>query len=254
MSHGDGRRSPGLFPVPGVFSLPFVFPTVTGAITSILEYFETLRSSKNTDGMRRYGIRFREAYGIQRTQLRALARALGRDTALARELWRQDVHECYLLAVLVADPRDMTPALMDEWVGSLYSWDICDSACTALFRRCAFAPEKIGPYAADRREFVRRTAFSLIVAEAVHRKKAPDEAFYPYLDLIEQHAGDDRNFVRKAVCWALRAIGKRDLHLHERALALAGRLVVSGNRAAVLTGRETLRELNDPRILNRIKA
>ena len=110
----------------------------------------------------------------------------------------------------------------------------------------------IEEFAKDEREFVRRTAFAMLAWSAVHLKKEPDATFIAFLPLIERHSGDGRNFVRKAVNWALRQIGKRSMPLHGPALALAEKLAGSEDRAARWVGKDAVRKLTDPKILDRL--
>lgn len=156
------------------------------------------------------------------------------------------MHEARMLAGLIDDPTAVTPLQMDRWVAEFDSWDVCDQVCMKLFARTPFVEEKVRQWAADEREFVRRAAFATIAGYAVHAKKAPDVAFLRFLPIIEQHARDPRNYVKKAVNWALRQIGKRSLALHGPALAVAGRLAASDDRTARWIGRDAVKELSDP--------
>lgn len=220
----------------------------------IISALEKAGSVKNTEGMQRYGIRFRKAYGVKREEIKALAVKYRYSTPLAVELWGLDIHEAYLLAPMIIDPEDFTPAVMDKWVHSLYSWDVCDSMMNRhLLKNKTFIKDKVFEYAQSDREFVRRAAFSLIVYETVHHKKAPDALFEEYLALIVEHSTDDRNFVKKAVNWALRQIGKRNRYLNFKALNVAGELKGSENKTRRWIGTDAYRELTDPKILRRIK-
>lgn len=192
------------------------------------------------------------AYGVSVTELRRIAKRLGRDHDLAAALWSTGVHEARILAALVDEPRKVAPAQMDAWAAEFNSWDLCDQVCGNLFDRTPYAQAKIAQWAKDDREFVRRAAFALAASYAVHAKTIPDEAFFPILALIEQHATDARNFVKKAANWALRQIGKRSPKLHQRALALAETLARSDDRTARWIGKDAVRELSDPARLARI--
>ena len=142
---------------------------------------------------------------------------------------------------------------MDAWVAEFDSWDLCDQVCGSLFHRTPFAEAKIRQWAKDEREFVRRAAFALMAMYAVHAKQIPDERFLDFLALIERHASDPRNFVKKAVNWALRQIGKRSMALHKPALALAEKLAASPDRSARWIGKDAAKELSDPTQIARIK-
>ncbi|MCP4380235.1 MAG: DNA alkylation repair protein [Hyphomicrobiales bacterium] len=220
---------------------------------AVLAELESLGSEANRAGMARYGINTDRAFGVSMTQLRPLARAHKKDHALAAALWSSGYHEARLLAVLVEDPKQVTEEQMDAWVADFDSWDLCDQACMKLFDRTPFVEDKIRIWAMDEREFVRRAAFAMLAAYAVHGKAVPDDRYRSFLPLIERHATDSRNFVKKAVNWALRQIGKRSLTLHGPALELAERLAASNDKTARWVGRDAVRELTDPVQIERIK-
>jgi len=182
-----------------------------------------------------------------------IARRFRRDHALAKALWETGIHEARILAVLVDDPAQVTPRQMDDWAAAFDSWDLCDQACMKLFVHTDFVGEKIPAWAEDEREFVRRAGFALLAARAVHAKNAADADFAALLPLIERHAGDPRNFVKKAVNWSLRQIGKRSVGLNRQALGLAIRLADSLDKTRRWVGRDAVRELSDPKQLARLK-
>jgi 3-methyladenine DNA glycosylase AlkD len=221
---------------------------------SILAELKALGSETNRAGQARFGINTARAFGVSMAALRPLARRLKRDHALAAALWKSHVHEARILAALIDVPANVTPEQMDRWAAAFDSWDLCDQTCSKLFVRTPFVEEKISAWAADEREFVRRAGFALLAAHAVHSKKLPDQEFLKFLPLIERHATDPRNFVRKAVNWALRQIGKHSLALHGPALALAERLAASSDKAARWIGKDAAKELTDPIQIARVKA
>jgi 3-methyladenine DNA glycosylase AlkD len=233
-------------------------PTVAQGATSkakaILTELKALGSEENRAGQARFGINTKRAYGVSIANLRPLARRLKRDHALAAALWATGVHEARILASFVDEPAKVTPNQMDEWVAEFDSWDLCDQVCSNLFSRTPHVEKRIAKWAKDKREFVRRAAFALIAAHAVHGKNVPDADFLALLPLIEKHATDPRNFVKKAVNWALRQIGKRNTALHAPALALAEKLAASGDRTARWIGKDAAKELSDPVQIARIKA
>jgi 3-methyladenine DNA glycosylase AlkD len=204
------------------------------------------------EGMRRFAIGAGNAFGVSIPVLRGMARAYAHDHKLAEELWRSGWHEARLLAVFIDDPRQVTREQMERWCGEFNSWDITDQACNHLFRRTPFVDACIRDWAARDEEFVRRAAFALIAGMAVHGKRLPDEAFLPWLALIAEAASDERNFVKKAVNWALRQIGKRNAVLHARAIAAAEELLALPSRSAKWIARDALKELRDERIIARI--
>jgi len=215
---------------------------------------ETLRDTKNVAGMERYGIITQgKAFGIPAPELNKMAKTYKNNQPLAEELWNTGYHEARRLATLISDKKQFSSELMDKWTLEFYSWDICDSACFHTFRYLPFADEKIFEYAVSEAEFVRRTAFSLIAGLAVNAKKAPDEQFLNYLPLIERYSYDNRNFVRKAVNWALRQIGKKNKNLLPPALELAEKLSASPDKTTAWIGRDAARELSKKNILFLLK-
>ncbi len=212
---------------------------------AILVQLTALGSEENRLGMARFGINTDRAFGVSMTAMRPIVRQYRRNHALAAELWDTGYHEARILAALIDDPKQVTSEQMDAWAAEFDSWDLCDQACMKLFAATPFVAEKVQQWAKDEREFVRRAAFALIAGYAVHAKKAPDETFIPFLDVIERHADDGRNFVKKAVNWALRQIGKRSASLHPKALALAEKLAASEDRTERWIGRDAVKELTD---------
>lgn len=210
-------------------------------------------TAENRAGMAHFGITGNTA-GVSLTAMKPIARRFARDHALAAALWKSGLHEARILACDLDEPAKVTAEQMDAWAADFDNWALCDGACLHLFVKTPFVEEKIRQWAADRREFVRRAAFALIAVYAVHGKTIPDKTFAGFLDLVERHASDPRNYVRKAVSWALRQIGKHSLALHRPALALARRLAASDDPSARWVGRDAVRELTDPRQLARLKA
>ena len=201
-------------------------------------------SEENRAGMARFGITAKNAYGVSMEPVRGIAKQLGRDHAFALELWKTGIREARILAALVADPKQLTASQMNAWTRSFDSWDVCDNAAIHLFRKSPLAWERALAWAQDPREFVRRAGFAMFATLAVHDKRAADETFLDLLPLIEATAIDERNFVKKAVNWALRQIGKRNPELRKAAIAVAQRLAESENSAARWVGKDALRELS----------
>ena len=191
------------------------------------------------DGMARYGIVATRAFGVSVGNIRQLAKKIGRDHALADELWLTGWYEARLLAAFVDDPRQVTPEQMDRWAADCENWADCDTICFHLFDKTSHAFAKVDQWAADEREFVRRAAFALLASLALHDKKCADEPFLERLPLIEAAAPDHRNFVKKGVSWALRGIGgRKSPALRAAALALADRLAASPDKSAKWVGRD----------------
>ena len=222
------------------------------AVSTVLAELRGLGSEENRAGMARFGINTEQAFGVSMAAMRPLERKYQRNHDLAAALWDSGYHEARILAALIDDPKAVTRGQMDAWAADFNSWDLCDQACMKLFARTPFVAEKVAKWAKDRREFVRRAAFATIAGYTVHAKTAPDSEFLPFLAIIETSATDERNFVRKAVNWALRQIGKRSTGLHRPALALAKRLAASDDETARWIGKDAVKELTDPVQLARI--
>jgi len=218
----------------------------------VVRELRSLASEQNRAGMARFGINTERAFGISMATLRPIARRYKRDHDLALALWASGWHEARLLAALIDDPKQVTPGQMNAWVADFDSWDLCDQACMKLFAETPHAKERIAAWAEDEREFVRRAAFATIAGYTVRARKAPDSDFLAFLPIIEAASRDNRNFVRKAVNWALRQIGKRSENLHGPALTLAEKLAASDDKAARWIGRDAVKELTDPVQLERI--
>ena len=226
----------------------------TGGVLAVLDELRALRSEKNRAGMARYGINTERAFGISMAGLKPIARRLRRNHDLALALWASGFHEARLLAALIDEPKRVSPKQMDAWAADLDSWDLCDQVCLKLFVKTPFVEDKIAKWADDDRTFVRRAGFALLAAYTVRGRNVPDDRFAAFLDLVERHADDPRNFVKKSVNWALRQIGKHSMTLHRPALALAERLAASNDKTARWIGRDAVRELTDPVQVERIRA
>jgi 3-methyladenine DNA glycosylase AlkD len=185
-------------------------------------------------------------------EIKALGKQLGHNQELAAALWESGVYEARMLASFVGDPARITPAHMDRWCNEFDNWAFCDAMCFNLFDRTPHAWDKVTQWSGSNEEFVKRTAFALVWSLSVHDKGAGNELFVQSLDLIERAAGDERNFVKKAVNMALRAIGKRNRGLHTAAVATARRLAESPNTTARWVGKDALRELTSAGVIERL--
>ena len=209
----------------------------------LIAHLRSLRNEKNIAGMKRFGICSRhELLGIGAVKLRELARSHRRDHVLAQELWASGIHEAMGLATIIDDPKQVTRSQVERWVRACDNWAQTD-ACAFLFDRTEFAEEKAHAWSKRKAEFVKRTGFSLMAGMAVHRKELPDAVFLCFLPVIRREATDERNFVRKAVNWALRGIGKRNPRLRRAAIAEAKRILKLDTKAARWIARDALREL-----------
>ena len=231
-------------------------------VDGILAGFAARMDPKALTGMSRYGITTGAAYGIPVSELRALAKSavseLGRTDPdrhrFAAALWASGVHEARLMAGMVDMPSLVTPEQMDQWAADLDSWDVCDQLCMNLFAETPYAWDKALEWSSRDEEFVKRAGFAIMATLAHRAKNAPDEAFLPLLGAIEREAADDRNFVKKAVNWALRQIGKRNASLNADAVAAAHRIAASGTRAGRWIASDALRELESEAVLKRLGA
>lgn len=193
--------------------------------------------------MARFGITGDGRLGLSVPAMRGIARALGRDHALAQSLWDTAIPDARIVASMVAEPALLTSRQMDAWVKGFAAWDVCDQTCLNAFVKSPLAWVKVRTWATRKDEFVRRAAFALLATLAVHDKKAGDATFIEALVLVEAAAYDDRNFVKKAVNWALRNIGKRNAALRAQAIAAALRIQQQGSKSARWIAADALREL-----------
>jgi 3-methyladenine DNA glycosylase AlkD len=219
----------------------------------VVRTLERMGDRSRLEGMARFGIDSGRAVGVTVTELRPFARDLGRDHELAAALWASGVHEARLLASLVDEPDMVSEAQMEAWVADLDSWDVCDGVCGNLFDRTPFALDKAVEWSSRQPEFEKRAAFALMASAAVHRKDLPDAAFASLLPVIRAEATDERNYVKKAVSWALRQIGKRSSGLNPHAIRTAEQIERIDSRAARWVARDALRELRSDAVQARLR-
>ncbi|MEW6534576.1 MAG: DNA alkylation repair protein [Candidatus Auribacterota bacterium] len=221
-------------------------------IRTIIDTLQSLSNQDNIAGMARFGVCPAHTFGISRPDLRRFAKSLTRGHELALQLWETGIHDARILACYVDIPQLVTPGQMDKWCNDFDNWDICDQCTGSLFDRTSHAEQKIFEWSDNEKEFVRRAAFTLIAWRAVHQKKVPDSEFLKFFPLIEYHSADNRNYVKKAVNWALRQLGKRSLFLHEKAIESARRVHGQGSAPARWIASDALRELQSPEVMNRL--
>jgi 3-methyladenine DNA glycosylase AlkD len=221
-------------------------------VASAITWLKRHSTKHSLDGMARYAIPSDNALGVSVSDIRVLAKRLGRNHELAAALWDTGVYEARMLTAFVDEPARVTPAQMDRWCRDFDNWAICDTLCFHLFDRTPHAWDKVSKWSGRRDEFGKRAAFALLWALTVHDKHAGDEAFVQGLFLVERAASDDRNFVKKAVNMALRAIGKRNPALNAAAVTVARRLADSPQAAARWVGKDALRELTSPAMIRRL--
>ena len=212
--------------------------------TEAVAWLKSHGTRRTREGMARYAIPSDHAFGVTVTDIRVLAKSIGPDHKLANSLWDTGWYEARMLTAFVAEPARVTAAQMDRWARDFDNWAICDTLCFHLFDRTPHAWGKVEQWSRRREEFVKRAAFATLWGLTVHDKAAADRLFSQGLRLIEREANDDRNFVKKAVNMALRAIGKRKRSLHVSAVAVARRLAASEEPAARWVGKDALREFS----------
>lgn len=220
----------------------------TSTADEVIAHLKTLASEENRQGMKRYGIRIDRALGISHGEQRRIGKLIGKNHERAFELWASGIMEARFIASITADPKLFTADDARAWAAEFDSWDIVDGVSDLFVDSDAWR-KLIDEFAEDEREFVRRTAFAMMAWSVVHRKKEPDETFLSYLPIIERHSTDPRNFVRKAVNWALRSIGKRSMPLNAAALETAQRLGASTDKTARWNGKDAVRELTAEKTL-----
>jgi 3-methyladenine DNA glycosylase AlkD len=209
----------------------------------ILKQLKAQSNARNIAGMARFGINPHNTYGISIPTLRRIAKQTGKDHRLAQELWQSGIHEARILAALVDLPEKVTIAQMERWVRDFDSWDVCDQVCSNLFDKTAVAYRQAVAWSRREEEFVKRAGFALMAALAWHDKAGSDAAFVKFLPAIKRGATDERNFVKKAVNWALRQIGKRNRALNRAAVATAREISQFDSSAARWIAADALREL-----------
>jgi 3-methyladenine DNA glycosylase AlkD len=217
-------------------------------LEEVLKKLESMGNPKNVEGMARYGINPKNNLGISIYKLRPLANVIGKNHELSLKLWNTGIHDARLLAIFIEDVAKVTEEQMDLWANDFDSWDICDQACTSLFDLTPLAWKKIFEWAKSDKEFVKRGAFSLIAGLAVHNKEADDKKFEQFFLLIKKYSIDERNYVKKAVNWALRNIGKRNIYLNKRAVETAREIQKIDSKTAKWIAGDAIRELTSEKI------
>ena len=242
-------KTPGRKAVPITSTNP-----LEAQVRDALSSLERMSTRRDRENLTRFGITAGKAFGVSMANIQALARRLGRSHELATALWATGWYEARLLTAFVDDPARVTPAQMDRWCRDFDNWGICDTVCFHLFDRTPYAWTKVAQWSRSEDEFVKRAAFALLASLAGHDKSAGDGRFVRTLDLIEQAAADDRNFVKKGVSWALRRIGRRNAPLNAAAVSLSRRLSASPEPGARWVGKDALRELTSPAVKRQLAA
>jgi 3-methyladenine DNA glycosylase AlkD len=219
----------------------------------ILRKLKSLANPEAVAGMARFGINPQNTLGVSVPALRKLAREIGRDHGLAQQLWASGVHEARILASMIDDPRLVSEAQMEAWAADFDSWDVCDQCCGNLFDKTEFAYRKALEWAARDEEFVKRAGFALMAWLAFHDKPAPDESFLDFLPVIKRESVDVRNYVKKAVNWALRHIGKRNAALNIMAIQAAKEIQAAGSKPGRWIAADAVRELTSEKVQERLR-
>lgn len=222
------------------------------SVARVVADLRRLGTKRNVEGMARYGIRAKKVFGVSKPKLDALAKKIGKNHALGLELWSTGIQDAKILAGLISEPRKVTGAQMELWVRDFDNWDSCDGTCCHLFVFADAAWEKAFAWTKRKDEFQKRGGFALAAYLAYRDNTTADSKYLKFLKVIEREAGDERNFVRKAVNWALRNIGKRNLELNRAAIATAKRLRGTELRAARWIAADALRELQGEAVQTRL--
>ena len=219
----------------------------------IIRKLRSLSNPKNVEGMARFGINPKNCLGVNIPILRAIAGKTGKNHKLANKLWSSKYHEVKILASMVADPKLTTEKQMDKWVKDFDSWDVCDQVIMNLFEDIPIAYKKAIEWSKNKEEFIRRAGFVMMARLAVSDKKTDNGKFEKFYPLIIKYSTDERNFVKKAVNWAIRQIGKRDKEMNKKMISLSKKVIKINSRSAKWIASGAIRELKDSKIRKRLK-
>ena len=215
--------------------------TLSDVIKSIRKY-SSLEGKKS---QAYFGITDVHNYGLNHLQMKAIAKEIGRNHPLALKLWKTGIHEARHIAIIIADKKQVSEKLMEEWVKDFNSWDIVDDCCGRLFSKTPFAYTKAMEWTKRKNEFEKRAGFTLMAMLAVHDKVASDKLFESFFPYIPRESNDERNFVKKAVNWAIRQIGKRNKRLCKKAIALSELIKKKDDKSSRWISTNALRELKN---------
>lgn len=222
-------------------------------VQEILDTLQQKGSEENRKGMAKYGINTAAAYGVTVANIREMAKDIGTDQTLAEQLWKTGNHEARILATIIADPALVENDLLDDWVADINSWDLCDQFCNNLVYKTAYAMQKILLWSVDDEQFIKRAGFSTMANYALKQPDIREKDIDGFLSLILNESGDKRNYVRKSVSWALRNIGKRNIHYNRKAVKFAKMMKAEDTKAANLTAQEALKELQKSDLHKKLK-
>jgi len=222
-------------------------------LDEVVSRLRKMGDPENVAGMARFGINPEGTLGICAPDLMAMAKKIGKDHGLALKLWGSGMHEGRILAAMIDEPSKVTERQMERWANDFDSWDVCDQVCMRLFDRTPFAYGKAAEWSGREEEFVKRAGFALMASLAVHDKKADDARFERFLKAIARESEDERNYVRKAVNWALRQIGKRNKRLNGKAIRAAKEIQKIDSKSARWIAADALRELKSEAVRARLE-
>ncbi len=221
-------------------------------VEDIVNALKAQANPHNVAGMARFGINPANTLGVSVALMRKLAAGIKKDHNLALQLWETGIHEARIVATMVDDPRLVTVQQMESWARDFDSWDVCDQACMGLFSRTPLGIEKAHEWSLRKEEFVKRAGFALMASLALGKKDIAEEQLAAFLPDIEREAWDERNFVKKAVNWALRQVGKKDLRLNKLAVETAERISKQDTKSARWIAADALRELTGEPVRSRL--
>jgi len=218
----------------------------------VIKKLKSLSNPEAIIGMARYGITPENTYGVSIPNLRKIAKEIGKSHKLAQKLWATNIRETKILASMIEDPEIVSEQQIEDWVKEFNYWEICDQCCMNLFEKTRFAYKKAVEWSSREKEFVKRAGFVLMARLVVSDKKADDDKFEKFFSIIKREATDDRNFVKKAVNWALRQIGKRNLNLNGKAIKIAKEIQEMDSKSAKWIASDTIRELTSKAVQKRL--
>jgi len=221
--------------------------------TEVIRKLRSLSNQRNREGMARFGINTKKAFGISIVNLRKIAKKIGKNHPMALKLWRSGYHEARILSAMIDDPELVTERQMNLMVKDFNSWDLCDQCCGNLFEKTPFAYKYARVWSRSKHEFVKRAGFVMMATLAVHDKDSDDSHFRKFFPLIIRGSVDERNFVKKAVNWALRQIGKRNHALNQSAVKIANEIYKIDSRSAKWVASDAIRELTSKQVQSRLK-
>ncbi len=223
-----------------------------GSVNEILEELKSKARPDQLEGMAKFGISVEKRLGVRVPELRKLAQTTGKDHNLALKLWNTGFDDAHIVASMIAEPDKLTGQQMEEWVSEFNSWDVCDQVCMNLFDKSPMAWRKVREWSKREEEFVKRAAFTLIACLAWHDKGAEDSNFTDFFPVIREGAKDQRNYVKKAVSWALRHIGKRNPELNQAAIEEAKLIGEMDYSSARWVAKDVIKELESETVQKRL--